>query len=600
MSEIGKMYDVMLHEASLWHNEPPYRKRKLEVFVHSPPPEHSPPSPVDADHFSDEDDMDLVEKEKYQKQVQESCGFDVDFFNHTFTGIVPSGCTPYNTLFAKAGLHCYNIEKGKKLQLKSVVNVNAEIASMFNSYSTSEVIDPDDNSLHTFQTMVTDAVKEKNTSLILYTVICRIKPQVPGIGDASVDWDSDAVDEFYKTDLPDWPLNDGVDKLDLYEVKETELRDNEWLCLYAETALFTKWKSDLSAYMPFEMKKVMVQTKEDVESSMKLKSSNAIFFMSFKVRGGLDCRGIKKSMSDIGVRYDVMLDEARLWFDEPPRKLEDPVESLPSLVDADDLFDEDDMSFAEWEKYAKQVRDSCGFDVDMFFHTFGGIIPSGCGLEDTLFAKAGLHYYNTEKGKNLQFKRVVKVNAEIASMYNSYSTSEIMDPDDNSLHTFQTMVTETVKEKNARLILVTNICRIKPQVPGYGDATTIWDSDAVDEFYKTDLPDWPLNDGVDKLDLYEVKEPELHDNKWLCLYAETALFSEWQSDLSAYMPFEMKKVMVQTKENVESSMKLNSSNAIFYMTFKVRGGRGCRGIVRRTSDGRTRHMCLEARCWVDK
>lgn len=58
--------------------------------------------------------------------------------------------------------------------------MNAEIASLYNSYSTSEVIDPVDNSLHTFQTMVTDAGKAKKASLILLTKICRIKPQVPG------------------------------------------------------------------------------------------------------------------------------------------------------------------------------------------------------------------------------------------------------------------------------------------------------------------------------------------------------------------------------------------------------------------------------------
>ncbi|WZY90712.1 hypothetical protein YC2023_047447 [Brassica napus] len=122
--------------------------------------------------------------------------------------------------------------------------------------------------------MVTDAGKEKKASLILLTKICRIKPQIP--------------DDFYKTDMPDWPFNDGVDNPHLYQVKESELVDNEWIYLYAEAALFSEWRSEMSDYMPFEMKKVMVQTKEDdvEESSTKLKSSNAIFYMIFKVRGG--------------------------------------------------------------------------------------------------------------------------------------------------------------------------------------------------------------------------------------------------------------------------------------------------------------------------
>lgn len=64
--------------------------------------------------------------------------------------------------------------------MKSVLKVNGEILSLYNSYSTSEVIDPVDNSLHTFQTHVNDAGKENNASLVLRTKICRIKPQVPG------------------------------------------------------------------------------------------------------------------------------------------------------------------------------------------------------------------------------------------------------------------------------------------------------------------------------------------------------------------------------------------------------------------------------------
>lgn len=69
------------------------------------------------------------------------------------------------------------------------------------------------------------------------------------------------------------------------------------------------------------------------------------------------------------------------------------------------------------------------------------------------------------------------------------------------------------------------------------------------------------------------------------------LFSQHSFVLqSAYTPFEMKKVVVQTRKDVvEASMKLNSSKAIFYMSFKVHGGFECRGIVRKTG-----HMCLEA------
>ncbi|KAF2620749.1 hypothetical protein F2Q68_00041554 [Brassica cretica] len=123
--------------------------------------------------------------------------------------------------------------------------------------------------------------------------------------------------------------------------------------------------------------------------------------------------------------------------------------------------------------------------------------------------------------------------------------------------------------------------------------------DDVEACYRVDLPNWLQDDAVsgeDKLQFYEVKDMELKDNQWLHLYAEFALFSHSGDDLSAYMPFEMKKVVVQTKED----MKLKSGNAVFYLSFKPRGGPECRGIVRRTTDGKPGHMCLEARCWIDK
>uniref|UniRef100_A0A1J3J491 UPF0725 protein n=2 Tax=Noccaea caerulescens TaxID=107243 RepID=A0A1J3J491_NOCCA len=305
--------------------------------------------------------------------------------------------------------------------------------------------------------------------------------------------------------------------------------------------------------------------------------------------------------------YDVMLDEAKMWLGEPPqrkRKLETPVYSPPSPVDEDS--DDEEVDPVAEEKYRRQVMESGGFDVDLFCQPFGGIVPSGCSDYHVLFGKVGLHCYNIDKGTNLEFIKVKKVNAEIGSLFNFYITLEAMDPcAKNSVVTFQTRVTDAVLKDKARLRMFTSTCRIKPQIPGTGEQVSRWypDDDVVDDYYKGDLPDW-LQDGAltgeDKLQFYEVKESELRDNKWLQLYAEFALFSEWDTDLSAYLPFDMKSVVVQTREDVESSMKLKSRNAVLYMSFTARGGPECRGIIRRTSDGRPGHMFLEAMCWIKK
>ncbi|KAG2328928.1 hypothetical protein Bca52824_000108 [Brassica carinata] len=303
--------------------------------------------------------------------------------------------------------------------------------------------------------------------------------------------------------------------------------------------------------------------------------------------------------------YDVMLEEANMWLDEPPqrkRKLETPVNPPPLACPAiyEDSSDEE-VDPVALSKYQQQVSESGGFDVDLFFQPFGGIVPSGCTDHSIIFGKVGLHCYNLEKGTNLQFKEVTKVNTQISSILTFFITLEATDPaHDDSPVTFQTCLTDTVIMHQARLRTFTTTCRIKPQVPGTGEMGSYWYPDKhVDPCYRVDLPNWPQDDaliGVDKLQFYEVKDWELKDNQWLYLYAEFALFSYRNDDLSAYMPFEMKKVVVQTKED----MKLKSGNAVFYLSFNTSCGRVCRGVVRRTTDGKPGHMCLEARCWVDK
>ncbi|XP_048620618.1 UPF0725 protein At4g29550-like [Brassica napus] len=73
------MNDVMLEEAKLWLDEPQQRKRKLETPVNPPPP----PPVVDEDS-SDEEEVDPVAWSKYNRQVSESGGFDVDLFFQPF------------------------------------------------------------------------------------------------------------------------------------------------------------------------------------------------------------------------------------------------------------------------------------------------------------------------------------------------------------------------------------------------------------------------------------------------------------------------------------------------------------------------------------
>ncbi|KAJ4903822.1 UPF0725 protein [Raphanus sativus] len=287
--------------------------------------------------------------------------------------------------------------------------------------------------------------------------------------------------------------------------------------------------------------------------------------------------------------YDCMLDEAKLWHSES--KLEPPP---PPTTFSDS--DEEEIDPVEREKFRKQVVESGGFDVD-FFPVYEKLMSSGSTPSTVLLSKVGLHTYNFDKGTNLQFRSVQKANEEFVSFTFYYITVEAVDPFDNSPVTFQTSVWDAARKNNESLRLVTKVCRIK----GSKEETSLWDHDAVDEFYKDDIS-WLEDDaltGSHKLQYYEVKESDLRDNEWLHLYAEVVLFSKWEIDLSAYLPVKMKKVVVRTREDVETSMKLRSKNAIFYMSFTACQGLECRGIITRTTDGRPQHMSFQVNCWID-
>ncbi|CAH8387228.1 unnamed protein product [Eruca vesicaria subsp. sativa] len=302
--------------------------------------------------------------------------------------------------------------------------------------------------------------------------------------------------------------------------------------------------------------------------------------------------------------YDVMLDEANLWLDEPPhrkRKLEAPPPPPPiidyTLPTTFSDSDEEEIDPVEREKYRKQVVESGGFDVD-FFPVYGSLDQSGSTPSTVLLSKLGLHSYNFDKGTNLQFRSVQKANEEFASFTMYYITVEAMDPFNASPLTFQTCVWDAATKSNETSRFITKVCRIK----GTSKETSLWDHDAVDEFYKDDIS-WLQDDaltGSDMLQYYEVKESDMRDNnEWLQLYAELVMFSKWETDLSAYLPVKMKKIVVRTREDVESSKKLRSKNATFYMSFTACGGLQCRGIIRRTTDGRPQHMSFQVNCWID-
>ncbi|KAF8082378.1 hypothetical protein N665_0830s0025 [Sinapis alba] len=122
---------------------------------------------------------------------------------------------------------------------------------------------------------------------------------------------------------------------------------------------------------------------------------------------------------------------------------------------------------------------------------------------------------------------------------------------------------------------------------------------SVDELFKGNMPDWLPGDS--KLQYYEMKESEVEQAKeWLHLYAELAWYTKKQTDPFMFeyaKPFELRKIIVETKEVVDSMKNLKLDNAVFYISFRTRCGVVCKGIIRRTMDGRPENLSLEAKCF---
>ncbi|KAF3598715.1 hypothetical protein F2Q69_00033221 [Brassica cretica] len=236
-----------------------------------------------------------------------------------------------------------------------------------------------------------------------------------------------------------------------------------------------------------------------------------------------------------------------------------------------------------------------------------------------IYARFGLHSYNSRKymsralnyfffflisiiqGTNFQLSRVDKyINYGVFS----YSlTFEATDPADGSCFTFQARVLRDDNVKGSYYRIMTEGCRIKPQIPGTREKIHRWEFDP--EVYKDTLPDWYPDDALllpSNDQFHQVQDSDILENDWLKLYADLAMYTLKEADMSlfeSWLPLEISKVVVQTFEYVKSKEKLKAGNAIFYFSFKNLNApphalcQDHRVIIRRTTDGLPGHACLD-------
>ncbi|KAG7541013.1 Protein MS5 [Arabidopsis thaliana x Arabidopsis arenosa] len=292
---------------------PPERKRKLEKITptveetsrtlyvleegrYVPVKKGSDGGYVSPSACDSDEDVDPVLEEEYHRQLRESDGFDCDLYIPNGS-VLPYKCADHHQdvigICAKVGLHCYNFQKGSNFQLLRPEKYNSMLTGLVTYFITAHVIDPATNSPFVFQTCVTQASCYYNEDFRIETQTCRIKPETTQgseVKDENCHGDYEAIDDFYKGDLPEWIPDDALAQSSykqpqFYEVQESDIRENDWLNLYADYAFFTLWENGLTKLKfatPLEIKKVVVQTRETMKPKEKLKAGNAIFYISFR------------------------------------------------------------------------------------------------------------------------------------------------------------------------------------------------------------------------------------------------------------------------------------------------------------------------------
>ncbi|KAG7616386.1 putative protein MS5 [Arabidopsis thaliana] len=236
-----------------------------------------------------------MEEYEFLVRVREAGGFDIEHLMDTKPSSCVIGCREFDNnddynahivLFARMGIHKYNMIQGTNLQLSCVEKYNYRSPRVYSAfYITLIAKDPDAcNSLVTFQTRVV----EEGFNMTKHS--CNIARPNPGPQENAAlprhPVDLEPVDVFYKGSLPEWPPEDAFnDNKRFYVVKKSELLTHDWIRLYMELAFL---KAHLRSPKNPNLSKlvivmVAIETKDNMEPpSERLKARNAFFYIKYK------------------------------------------------------------------------------------------------------------------------------------------------------------------------------------------------------------------------------------------------------------------------------------------------------------------------------
>ncbi|EFH67389.1 predicted protein [Arabidopsis lyrata subsp. lyrata] len=193
---------------------------------------------------------------------------------HTYLALVK--------LYARAGLHLYNMLNETNLKLDHLKRFNKQMRFLSSYYITLLAFDPTSRLQETFQVKVDD---DCFNSLDFICPIARPKPLVITKEPFIPPRDYTVVLPFYKGSLPEWPPEDAFnDRKRVYVVNESELQNTDWIYLYLELVICSRHRQisdgDLSK---LKIVNVAIETIEEVEPpNERLNAKRAIVYITFK------------------------------------------------------------------------------------------------------------------------------------------------------------------------------------------------------------------------------------------------------------------------------------------------------------------------------
>ncbi|VVB12648.1 unnamed protein product [Arabis nemorensis] len=187
-------------------------------------------------------------------------------------------------LYAKFGIHRYNMVHGKNLQLSFVEKYNVHHRPFFSCYSITLVAKDlaSGGSLVPFQTKFVEERYDMYKRLSCYIARPKFEPkqEEKSLNQESVDKEADFI-------IPEWPSENAFhDKSRYYLVKKLDLLNHDWIRLYMELAFLKKnTKIKKPKLSRLAIVKVAVETDENVERpNERLKARNATFYIKYKYR----------------------------------------------------------------------------------------------------------------------------------------------------------------------------------------------------------------------------------------------------------------------------------------------------------------------------